>query len=243
MPGPTGGSEVLHAPGPDLPSITGGVFPWLSDGGWTASWPVGAVLLAGGIAGALATAYLTDPTFLPQLGGARELRETEKKLQEVNRAWSEELARRRQLSVRGVDDREVENAMSLCDQLERQAKYWDSIYRAQRASLSRRGFPLFVLIGGVVACLLTRSVLEAIAVGAAWPASLRGLGMQTEKQDVKEEARVELAELVESARDEVAQARINERQAYHALQRLVESEAGSRRKPKAAKTSTGEKGT
>jgi hypothetical protein len=174
--------------GGDVLSISDTFLAWFSPGkGWSGNWVPACGLFAAGVFGAFITMYLTDPETLPQLGGGRSLPRMRRDVDFARTAWlaAADQLRRADAKTPAVDyQRRLDRVVQLRDQFSR----LQGEYAAERRLTLFRGIPLFCLLAGGLALLLGHNVLEAIAVGGAWPAFLKGLGLQRESDTLKDQA-------------------------------------------------------
>lgn len=158
---------------------------WVSpQAGLSGNLAPGTALFVAGVTGSLITMYLTDPERLPQFGGASRLSRMRQELDRARSAWLDEASRAhsfRQGASSAATTRRLTDLRDCFTALQRD-------FRSERRIALVRGIPLFVILAGTLALFLGRNLLEAVAVGAAWPAFLQGLGLQRENQALKDEA-------------------------------------------------------
>jgi hypothetical protein len=174
------------------------LFTWVSpQTGLSGNLFPGSALFVAGLVGALFTMYLTDPERLPQLGGTQRLSRIGRNVDRARTAWVEEVAHLHATNTR-LDDSQLRHLAELRDgltELQRQ-------FRLERRFAMIRGVPLFVFLAGILSLAVSRSLVEAVVIGAAWPAFLWGLGLKRENQELKEEAaEVSHEEILSHARE------------------------------------------
>jgi hypothetical protein len=174
--------------GSDIFGLTDTFLSWIEpSGGWSRNWAPGTALFIAGVFGAFITMYLTDPEYLPQLGGAGRLPRMRQDLDSARTVWLEEAERLRRIGP-GTTSQDYERRLDLvCQGRDRFVKLHREYAMERRLALSR-GVPLFVVLAGGLAIVLGHNLVEAIAIGAAWPAFLRGLGLERDNVMVKGEA-------------------------------------------------------
>jgi hypothetical protein len=169
-------------------SLFGGVMSWAAlPGGVSAHWMTGASLFVGGAVGALVSVYASEAGRLPRIGEATRITQAEAQLAEcqasldrVKASWHVDIAARAGVTVLDAhehacafEQNQVDAAQTALDQVRRAA---------------RHKTPLYVLLGGVLACGLASDLVLAGLIGLAWPAGLVGLASAQQTEIVRKAA-------------------------------------------------------
>jgi hypothetical protein len=172
------------------------VFSWAGrPGGLAANWPTGLMMFGAGIVGGLVTIYATDPDQLPRLGGSRDLQEARARLAESRTSLLQSRDDLQDQVRRDSDSSRRKALQRLCESLRSDCRMDEKALVRLRRSASYRGFPIFVLLGGVIAVSMASTILHAALIGVGWPAALQGLVIRRERNQIKEASRDEITKL------------------------------------------------
>lgn len=208
----------------------GGLFGWAyQPGGWAANWDQGVALLIAGAIGAGVTLYLVDPDHLPMQGGAGRLRAAVGELDELKSSWTDSMHERRTLIASDPNNGRIPPLERFCDDLSKQVKARNKSISALRRSMLSMGLPLYVLLGGALASAIATTLLQALLLGVAWPASLQSVGILKQKEALKNQAEAGLLQAKQEVQDEKRHRIIQKEASIRAMHRLTRELGNSAR--------------
>lgn len=190
--------------------LQGSFLPWVTaPGGVSKNWPLGLIHGLVGMAGAAVTVYLFNREFLPAMGGRVALEEMRAELTALKTQLSRTIRRWEYLAQapKRVDEARVAAEKELTDALQIEVARVSTAIEKETTRLRRIGVPLYVILGGFFATAFALSPTQALVIGFGWTAVAEGLGLQREKNAIRDSGVSKLSSVKDAYESDLERAR------------------------------------